>query len=71
MTPFHFTQLDAKEDKAELNRMFSAIFAAVELRYNQIIAIITSHVRTTLLISALKEASRPAANLHHDYCADE
>lgn len=38
-------QLTTKEDKAELNRIFSGIFSAVELRYNQIIAIITSHVR--------------------------
>jgi len=37
-------QISNKEEQGELNRIFVGIFSAVELRYNQIIAIITSHV---------------------------
>ena len=36
--------LQTKEDRAELTRIFGGIFSAVNLRYNQIIVIITSHV---------------------------
>jgi len=42
-------QISNKEEQGELNRIFVGIFSAVELRYNQIIAIITSHVLLFLL----------------------